>query len=148
MGLIEKRLNEAADYALRGSHRSFYLGAMALRKDGATVFARNAFSTSPTPNAHAEFRLCRKLDVGSIVYVARIIDSGWAMSKPCNSCMFQLKAFGVKKVYYTISPGEYGYIDVKSYIIETIAQGVRLPLFAVGRWNRGNVVDKISANIA
>lgn len=136
MGLIEKHLNAAAKFGSRGDYRSYYIGAMAIRKDGPILFSRNSFSNFPNAEAHAEFRICRKIDVGAIVFVARTSPQGWLLAKPCNSCMFQLKIHGVSKVYYTISNGEWGCIDVQSYEINKIPQGVRLAPKDPGRWNR------------
>lgn len=47
---------------------------------------------------------CRKVDLnGATIFVARVLkDGSQAMSKPCADCQKQLKARGIKKVYYTI----------------------------------------------
>jgi tRNA(Arg) A34 adenosine deaminase TadA len=93
--------------------RNFLLGAVAIRSDGAIVKALNSPSETPQYSLHAEFRLSRKLDVGSVVYVARIrLDSGeWGLSRPCFSCMKALKNKGVRRIYYTVSPGAYMVLD-------------------------------------
>lgn len=107
-----KLLQLAADLA--GSSRqykSFHLSAIALRQDGALVSSSNGIAAEQkTPSAHAEARVLRKAGKGAILWVARVLRDRktWAMSKPCGDCQLLIKASGVKKVYYTIGPGEYG----------------------------------------
>lgn len=89
--------------------RTFWLGALGIRSDGATVVAKNGPAPDRTRKVHAEYRLQRMLDVGSTVYVARIKPSGgFGKAAPCQACRKALKHRGVKKVYYTISNNEYG----------------------------------------
>lgn len=98
----------------KADERTFFLGAVGIRKDGAMVKALNGPTQIPNRLAHAEARLCRKLDVGSVVYVARVsVSTGqFAISKPCNSCVKIMKSKGVKKVYYTIGPDHYGVMEL------------------------------------
>lgn len=93
--------------------RGFYHGCVAIRKDGKLVQAVNGSSTQKTPAAHAEARVCNKVDVGSIVYVARIslLNGELTMSKPCKNCQNTMRARGVKRCYYSIGPSEYGVMD-------------------------------------
>jgi len=93
--------------------RNFYIASIGLRKDGAIVSAINGFDCTPNYALHSEFRLAKKLDVGSIVYVARIrLDTmNFGLARPCFSCMKALKNKGCIKVYYSVAPGEYGVID-------------------------------------
>ncbi len=99
---------------LWGKHRQgYYLAAIGVRRDGALVHATNKAQLAngfvPVPSTHAEARLCRKLDAGAEVYVARVTRDGlWAMSRPCEGCEAALRARRVRRVYYTIGPGEYG----------------------------------------
>ena len=97
--------------------RGFYIGAVGIRKDGAIVKSRNgpvimdeSVGKSSYPAAHAEYRLCRKLDKGAVVFVCRIRrgDGSFALARPCIDCQRRLTSKGVKKVYYTISDTEYG----------------------------------------
>jgi len=112
----EHYLELAARYAVRADERGYQLGAVGLRKDGAIVLARNG----PIPGepddslvAHAEHRLCRKLDIGATVYVARVSKAGqWAISRPCPVCFARLRARGVRRIYYTINANEYGSITL------------------------------------
>jgi len=94
--------------------RTYLLGAIGIRSDGAMVFAQNGPTESPNPLAHAENRLSKKLDYGATVYVARvrICDGQFAMAKPCPNCRRILKSRGVKKVMYTIGPDEYGVLNL------------------------------------
>jgi deoxycytidylate deaminase len=109
---VRKFLNIAAKVArLKDDNRNFFIGAVAIRADDVTVYAYNGAPKYPTPEHHCEARLCRKLDKGAIVYVARTTNNGdWAMSKPCDNCTRILRRSKVKKVFYTIAPNEYGCI--------------------------------------
>jgi tRNA(Arg) A34 adenosine deaminase TadA len=93
----------AAQVAVRGpTRRAHMLGAVGIRNDGAVVIACNLASKDKEPRAHAEARLSRKLDVGSVVYVARVHRDGtFGMAHPCPTCMRILRAKGVDRVFYT-----------------------------------------------
>lgn len=111
----EEGLKLAAAYAAttRPDPRNFRLGAMAVRGDGAIVFARNASAEHPLPEAHAEARIARKIDTSATIWVARILRADgvtWAMAKPCIPCFYKLRARRVKRIYYTISANHYGCI--------------------------------------
>jgi tRNA(Arg) A34 adenosine deaminase TadA len=103
-------LDVAAALALAEKGRkNFRLGAVIKRLDGAIVTATNHHTKFPNPSAHAEARALRKADWGCVLYVARVTaDGGWALSKPCKRCQAIIRNRGVKKVYYTIGPNEYG----------------------------------------
>lgn len=105
-----KMLELAARVAMGGSQeRNFRLGCVAKRSDGAVVFSTNERTRAPNPNAHAEARVLKKTDFGSTLWVARVNkDGSWSMARPCSKCQARIRNRGVKKVYYTISPGEYG----------------------------------------
>lgn len=112
---VSKFLGLAAKYAI--SHtinkdkRCFWLGAVAVRSDGTVVHARNGSSYHRCPKAHCEVRLMRKVDVGAIVFVARVLrDGSLAQAKPCHNCQSSLRNFGVQEVYYTIQKDIYGRI--------------------------------------
>jgi len=104
--------------AARKDERAYILGALAIRSDGAIVKSRNSPSMLETnPKVHAEAKLCKKIDKGSIVYVARVNRNGnFAMAKPCKHCMTKLRNKQVKKVYYTISDYEWGVIDLSGKV--------------------------------
>ena len=104
-------LEEAAKIACRGDSRSFYLGCVIKRKDGAIVSSANGRLKIPCPDGHAEAKALRKAGKGAkVLCVARILKSTkeWAMAKPCKECQKRIRSMNVKKVYYTIGPNEYG----------------------------------------
>ena len=89
--------------------RTFRLGAVGIRSDGAIVMASNAPTEGPDRIVHAEYRLCQKLDANAIVFVARIRrDGSYGTACPCFACRKILKSRRVKRVYYTINDSEYG----------------------------------------
>jgi tRNA(Arg) A34 adenosine deaminase TadA len=95
--------------------RSYLLGAVGIRNDGALVKALNSPTESPNRQCHSEYRLAKKLDRGATVYVARVrIDNGaFGMARPCPSCQKILTSRGVLKVYYSIDKNTYGVWSVK-----------------------------------
>lgn len=96
-----------------GSYKHYFLGAVGVRKDGAIVTAFNVPTKEPSREAHAEYRLARKLDRKATVYVARITSGGRVgLAKPCPSCLQRLTKGHVKKVYYTIAENEFGVITL------------------------------------
>jgi len=87
-------------------NRTFRFGGVAIRDDDVLVYACNGRTHIPTPSAHCEARLARKLDKGAVVYLVRLSKDGqWANSKPCNDCMRAMRRAKVKKVYYSSGPG-------------------------------------------
>lgn len=112
----------AADVAkLKDDRRTHKLGAIGLRSDGALVCAangpvrpetRNGSTKAAIPSAHAEARVCRKLDYYATVFVVRMQPSGYGLARPCPHCERRLRKRRVKRVYYTISPSEYGVMEL------------------------------------
>jgi len=92
--------------------RNFIHGAVGIRKDGAIVKSLNSSSEVPNRKLHSEYRVCAKMDFGGEVYVARVrLDTmEFGISKPCKDCIKVMTHRGVKRVYYTIGPDEYGVI--------------------------------------
>ena len=90
--------------------RQFLIGSCATRNDSKIVTASNGPTFDQHPAAHAEARLCRKLDFGATVYVVRIAkgNGDYVMSRPCATCRISLAALRVKRVYYSIDPNQYG----------------------------------------
>lgn len=135
-------LKLAAKYSLSNTktERLYLLGAVGVRKDGKVVHARNEavldtyardkqilFNVYKRfPEGHAESRLAKKLDFGATVYVARVMkgNGNLAMSRPCECCQAILRAFRVKKVYYTISNNQWGLWD-PSKNIDTYYESTR-----------------------
>ena len=101
--------------------REALIGAIGERADGVVVFARNSAVLDTTGNTgepfcfapcHAEWRLAKKLDTGSTVYVARVRKDGTlAMARPCGDCERVLRSRKVVRVYYTVGPTSYGVWD-------------------------------------
>ena len=117
-------LKSAAKFSLptmKNDPRSFWLGAVGIRQDGATVYSRNgsalhyekAFDTRIIASVHAEGRLLKKLGKNGILYVARVskLTKQLAMSRPCEFCQANICAMNVKKVYYSINEYQYGVWD-------------------------------------
>ena len=97
--------------------RSYLLSAVGVRADNKIVNSKNGavFSTTAgnfqrIPLSHAESRLCRKLDLGSTVYVARLskLTMSSAMARPCSVCQNHLRAKKVSRVFYTINSENFG----------------------------------------
>ena len=103
----------AAETAAAGTDgRSYFIGAVAQRRDGAIVRSRNLLTRVPVHSAHAEARLCKKIDLGSTVYIARVLRTGaTALAKPCPKCHALLRSKGVKKVFFTTETGEIASIE-------------------------------------
>lgn len=106
---LEKYFLDAARIALfdtRKFEKKVWLhAAVGIRNDGAVVYSRNGGQDFPTPSAHAEARLCRKLGKDSpLVLVIRVNKQGqWMMSKPCASCERILRNKEVRRVIYSTS---------------------------------------------
>jgi len=106
-------------FAISKADQPYHLAALGLRADGKLVHATNKAVRAPSKfperiqETHAEYRLCKKIDVGATVFVARSTAYGeWAMSKPCETCERAMRLARVKKVYYTIARGEYGVLKL------------------------------------
>lgn len=115
---MHRYLRIASHISSRGNkHRKAFIGAVGRRSDGAVVMSWNGSSAGTTidrcPNAHAEARLARKLDFGSVVYVARVRrdDGRMVMAKPCAHCERTLRNRGVIRVEYSISENEFGVME-------------------------------------
>jgi len=94
-------------------HRNHRLGAVGVRRDGIIVSARNGAQKvnnfyQSMPSIHAEVRCLRKMDMGGVIYVARVASEGLALARPCPTCQRILKGKKIKKVVYSISDLEYG----------------------------------------
>ncbi len=89
--------------------KTYLFGAVAERTDRAIVVSTNIRTQTPEHSAHCESRLLRKCGWGATIWIARVDRNGnWAMAKPCIKCETLIRNKGVKKVYYTIAPQEYG----------------------------------------
>jgi tRNA(Arg) A34 adenosine deaminase TadA len=111
---MHKHLQSALKLCATGDkRRKAFIAAVGLRTDGTLVSSLNGCSTEISPSSHAEARLVRKLGVGATVYVGRVLrlDGSVAMAKPCVRCENLLRHRGVKRVYYTIGPKEWGCLE-------------------------------------
>lgn len=108
----ERLLDIASGVAIsRAANRkiNFRHGCAAFRYDGKIVTAYNEMAMEPQWKAHAEARVCRKIDVSAIVAVVRVgADGNWANSKPCEGCIRCMRRRGVERVLYSIGPNEFG----------------------------------------
>ena len=111
-----KFFNIAKDSAIckeKKDYRNFRIGAVGIRSDGIIVKSRNASDRNLCPAGHAEAKLIKKLDRGSVVYVCRIRKSGgFGMAKPCKNCELLLRNKGIKEVYYSINDEEFGRLNL------------------------------------
>jgi len=112
---IKKMFRIAKEVAKSGdcveAKRNYRLGAVGIRTDGTLVCSSNITTREPKKEAHAEYRVCQKLNVGSIIFVVRIGESNnLRMARPCKDCQLMMKNSGISKVYYSISDNEYGVI--------------------------------------
>ena len=114
---IAKKIAQA-----RSDERDFLLGAVAIRHDGIIVGSSNGSVVMDMTDrrgyfakCHAEYRLCRKLDKNSTVFVVRVnnTDGLYRNAKPCRTCENIMRTRGVSKVYYTINNNTYGVIQFK-----------------------------------
>jgi tRNA(Arg) A34 adenosine deaminase TadA len=104
-------LKKALHIARRSTdEKNFYMACVAKRADGAVVCSENhSVHGQPIPEHHAEARVLRKCDYGSVLYVARVLKDRetWANAKPCPKCQALIRNMGVKRVYYTVGPNEW-----------------------------------------
>jgi len=93
-----------------GLSKHYLFGAIGIRSDGKVVMSSNIPNQGQDVNCHAEARLSKKLDKGSVVYVARVSKDGrhFRPAKPCVECQRKLKGKSVQKVYYTIDDATWG----------------------------------------
>lgn len=88
-----------------------YLGAVVTtRHQVESAVNRTRFGTK-CPTHHAEIRALAKIGSpkNATVYVARADAYGrWANAKPCAGCEDALRKAGVKRVWWTVSPGVSG----------------------------------------
>jgi len=101
--LIERAAHVAQRY--NGDLRAHAIGAIAIRRDGTLVYARNGSSRMPEPEAHAECRVLRKAGWGAEIFVARMRkDGSIGLAKPCEYCQAALLVMGAS-VWYSDDEG-------------------------------------------
>jgi hypothetical protein len=97
----------------KDANRRYRLGAVGVRTDGVVLGCSNLCVREKCPEAHAEYRTAKMMTPNSTLFVVRIGRQGeWRIAKPCQTCTSYMKNKKVKRVYYTISPGEYGVIKL------------------------------------
>lgn len=110
---------EIAERRALNDSRSYFIGCIGIRQDGAIVSGKNGavkFSDNIRrqhilPTAHAEGRVLAKLGKNSsALYVSRVArkDGSLAMARPCKMCRVRIKAMRVNKVFYSIDNDHYG----------------------------------------
>jgi cytidine deaminase len=108
-----KLLNLAVQIAGQSKdEKEYYLACVAKRNDGAIVASVNhSFSGQKVFLHHAEARVLRKCDYGSILYVARVYKDRETIANamPCSYCQNFIRNMGVKKAYYTIDQDTFGF---------------------------------------
>ncbi len=99
----EKYLELAAQVSrIKDDDRTYFHGAVGIRKDGVIVAACNGNPKEPEPKHHAEARILRKLGHGGVVFVVRTLADGtWGNSKPCVHCEIAMENRGVKNVFWS-----------------------------------------------
>ena len=117
MSRVERYFRLAQAVALKGdtfeARRKYRLGAVGVRSDGAIVTASNVPSRKPNVLAHAEARLVRKLNRGSEIFIVRVLrNNQLSNARPCPACQKAIRLRGIRRVYYSISEGEHGVIDI------------------------------------
>lgn len=98
--------------------QKYCLAAVGLRNDGTIVYSKNGGGCCAVKDrhpfqSHAEARLTKKLDVNSIVFVARVkrINYEVGSAKPCHKCEGFMRAKGISRVYFTTDQS-WSYIDL------------------------------------
>jgi tRNA(Arg) A34 adenosine deaminase TadA len=112
---LNKYFEIAKKLAMKPSSKKHYLfGAVGIRFDGKIVMSNNISNPGKDVHCHAEARLSRKLDKGSIVYVARVSKNGkhCRLARPCVECQRKLKSKKVSEVHYTINDYEWGTLNL------------------------------------
>lgn len=105
---VRKYLDLAAHVSrIKEDSRTYYHGAVGIRRDGVLVAASNGCPKEPEPKHHCEARICRKLGkYGTVFLVRTLADGSWGDSTPCIHCQNKLRDKHVLKVYYSVSsPG-------------------------------------------
>jgi tRNA(Arg) A34 adenosine deaminase TadA len=89
---------------LKDDDRTYFHGAVGIRKDGVIVASSNGNPKEPEPKHHAEARVLRKLGKGGILFVVRTLADGtWGDSRPCPRCWARIVSAKVDSVYWSAS---------------------------------------------
>lgn len=114
----------ALSTARKSEHARWKLGSVIWR--GGSVLSKGVNQIKNDPavletekyyhcTVHAEVAALRsaKRPIGAKLFVARVTKSGGVgLAKPCDRCMREIAAHGIKKVYYTLDGGGWDYFRV------------------------------------
>lgn len=105
---VSKYLKLAADISrLKDDDRTYFHGAVGIRKDGVIVCAQNGCPKQPDRKHHAEYRVLRKLGREGVLFVVRTTaELCWANSTPCNDCLKAIKSSGTVAVFWSTGAGK------------------------------------------
>jgi deoxycytidylate deaminase len=112
MGRVDRFIRLAANIALK-SLMEFKHGAV-LVKGGRVISTgyntpRTCINGKDIPSLHAEIAVLQDRSItatkGADLFIVRLNTFGMGNSKPCLQCLETLKAFGVKRVFYTTPNG-------------------------------------------
>jgi len=110
---MKKLIRLAKKIAVKDDCRQYRFGVVGVRKGGTIVTSRNIPTRHPDPRAHAEARVVRKLNKGSIIYVVRIDRKNrLTTARPCEKCQRAMRSRGVKRCFYSISETEFGVLEL------------------------------------
>lgn len=109
----------AIGLSLSSSH-TFPMGALAITGGSLVGHATNRYRNSPRTtewthcSTHAEAALAARFNLKDTnVYVARTLTDGTpALAKPCLNCLHTLTAAGVRRVIWTESETEIGWMNL------------------------------------
>lgn len=106
---VRKYLDLAAQVSrLKDDQRTYFHGAVGLRRDGVLVAACNGAPKFPCPEHHCEFRITRKLGKGGVIFLVRTLADGtWADSTPCTHCENRMFQKRVSRCYFSVGAGSY-----------------------------------------
>lgn len=112
-------VQRAVGLALSSTH-TFQMGALAVAGGSLIGHATNKYRNSPRIAAwndcsvHAEAALATRATLNETnVYVARVLTNGTpALAKPCINCIHTLTAAGVRRVLWTESENEAGWLNL------------------------------------
>jgi tRNA(Arg) A34 adenosine deaminase TadA len=131
MNVFFEQAAEIARLTGKTDTRSYLLGCVGVRADGAIISSRNgSVDQSPStvfsviPQSHAETRAVRKMDggSGSSLFVVRLrrADEAFALAKPCPTCQVFIRGKSIQRVYYSIDNERYGLCENGNFDSERV----------------------------
>lgn len=111
MARIDRMIDKAVDAAsLSVGVRRATVGAILTRGSRILAVAANSYRNTPGSTSrehlswHAEVAVIKMVrdTVGAQLYVARVLRTGEiSMSRPCETCITEIKLAGISRVFYT-----------------------------------------------